>query len=211
MTRTFDALCIATVAIGGFLQARAAENQPEDQQRQIQAIIQRVDGGETSALLELGNVGSTNLIPILEKYVAPAGRLIQADPAQRDFAASALAKLGAEKHYQQLIRQRSLEQDFAASLEIERSFRILSHIPTKAAVRAVAQFLYDPSAPKRMPSDVVAASNQLLAARILGGLHGKFGGLITNSPTAKDPATYDLEDVKKWQQWWEANKTNYSE
>ena len=84
-------------------------------------------------------------------------------------------------------------------------------IPSKAAIRAVAQFLYDPSFPKRVPKDVVPISNRVLAARTLGRMIGTPGQMINNPPTTKDPALYQMEDVEKWQRWWEANKSKYAD
>ena len=186
-----------------------AGTQPRDKQPPVQTIIERVRGGEVSALLELGDMGDTNAIPVLEKYVVPGGAA-DADPAQRQYAVQALAKLGAEKHYEELIRRLSAEYTAQADRDLLRIFDVLSYIPSKAAVRTIGQFLNDPTV--HLPhSDVKGVSIRVLAAHTLAAMSNNLGQMIPDPPTPKDRPPYQTGDIEKWQQWWITNKSKYAE
>jgi hypothetical protein len=208
MMRILLAVCIVMASSLGRDLAVAAGRQPQDNQQQIQAIVERVNAGEASALLELGDIGGTNRIPILEKYVVPGGAA-EADPTQRQFAAQALAKLGAEKHYEELIRRLLAEDTAQADRELLKIFDVLSYIPSKAAVRTVGQFLNDPTV-HRPHYDVLGVSTRVLAAHTLAAMSNNLGQMIPDPPTPRDRSPYRTGDIEKWQQWWAANKNKYA-
>ena len=210
MKRIILAMTVAAVTNGTLTLGEQLENQAQERDKQVKIILERVKAGEPSALLELGDIADTNVIPILQKYVLPSWA-IEADPIERQFAGQALGKLGAEKHYEALIKRMLAEDTAEADFELLRLFKVVSYIPTKAAVRTVAQFLDDPTVRKQHSDDVLAISVRGLAVDALTRMAKSPSQVIVDPPAPHDRPYYRPEDVEKWQKWWETNKRKYTE
>src|SRR5262245_49502918 len=81
------------------LLGQSASEIRHDSQQQIESIVSRVRAGDTKALLELGSLGDTNAIPLLEKIVVEPIHLGDPNKEKRELATKALATLGVEQYY----------------------------------------------------------------------------------------------------------------
>jgi HEAT repeat protein len=165
---------------------------------ETKAIMARVHGGEINALLELGRTGDTNAIPILEKCAADT------DPnwEGRRAAVPALIELKAESYFDKRIEELKIPKHQRDITAVERAFTVLSHMNTKEATRVIAKYLFDDTNPPKNIGDVGCNPVRETAAMTLWRM-------IPDRPVKTPYPSGMEEDIAKWRDWWQQNKSKY--
>jgi hypothetical protein len=174
------------------------------------ALLERVNRGEYSAMLEAGRAGDTNIIPYLEGQITGN----PTDPST-EAAAMALAKLGVKKYLDEAIAELTATNSAlfeahmknggcpfpsaerrkqCATMETqETAFKKLAYIRNPSTVKVVAQFLY--------------STEHYQFAHDVPPWWPSSAAIFTLRQMVDNPPQSD--DAKVWQQWWELNKHKY--
>jgi hypothetical protein len=194
------------LAVGIF---SALASDPETPER----LEQRVKEGDTRAILQAGEMGRKDLIPIIENFAN--------DDA---WARAALAKLGIRKYVDEILLSLTNATHFSTSAhgvlqaggsekmshEVifgqMNAFKKLAYINDPSTVKIIAAYLYDtanhyPEPPPGAIDRLLWTSNAELAIDALRQM-------IKEPPDAGKSLSVD-ERIKLWQQWWEQNKDKY--
>jgi hypothetical protein len=158
-------------------------------------------------LLQLGDTTDRAVVlPVLRDY---AYRVAVRRPSEYAGCAHvALVKIGDEVALAEMMAELSDANPFTQTY----AFQKLGMAGTTNIVRILGPYLIDETAPAEDPSrlppgsvpakDVRYLRRSEMAARALAKI-------IKPAPTDTDPEFYTDEDIQKWREWWEANKSKY--
>jgi hypothetical protein len=182
-----------------------------------ESLEHKVARGLESGLMQASAEGRKDLIPNLEKWADISeddASAAQVHGATVRFCAQvSLAKLGVQKYFDQFVEclanptttkeyknMRGRDQaDIAVQVSAMEAFMLIND---KAAVKWVAPFLYNTNLVALGDLNVPPPSFSQFAAGILSSmnLHS------VPSPPNKE---YGLQEMRRWQQWWEKHKDYY--
>ncbi len=199
------------------LNTHAEEAQKPISARQIIERLQpleksNIDQREIRSLvLKLGNMGDTNALPILKKYSERA--TLKHSWLVEGAAQVSLAKLGDNEAFQEVMREFSSDDPIVQS----DAFKKMGMIGGKKAIKILAGYLGDFKSPKSKTPPPGAGPNGERAQGVLeffpkAHLAAQaLANAVSPRPTQTDPDFYSEDDIKKWSEWWAANKGKYED
>lgn len=165
-------------------------------QRMINALLQQLEKGRARAARVLGWVGDSSLIPILEKYIESNDKTVA------DSAKQALAKLGVEKHLEEIISELNRGIPSGSPMHPKeysargRAMKKLAYIGGKRAVVELAKILFETENPISMSRD-----HKLIPYRYGAGYF--LQDLVPDPPVRKKTSLiYKEQDIQVWRAWW---------
>jgi len=173
-----------------------------DETMDQKVIIARVQGGDGSAILELGKIKkpSTETLNYLKSLSKEDNKAFGSSAV---YARMVLAKLGDKECFSEVQKELLHGNPY----EQTNAFEKLTYINGKNAIVLVAKFLNQEGQPmEKGPKDKVFFPPYSKLA--VFGL-----SKMVEDPISKPNTIDDItqEDVNKWRQWWNENKTQYEQ
>jgi hypothetical protein len=182
-----------------------AQSSPLSLAARSQKIIEKIDGGDRNAILELGNLGDQSVLVYLERLASQQDKTFGGVSCH---AQMALAKLGHAHSFQEIMDEiHSVNPDIQ-----ENAIKKLLYIGGSRSIRTLAGLLSEekwrtveiPNTSTNTPPTPSIKYYPPLSHVAIENL----SKLVRNPPT--QPGVEATENVlKKWKYWWKANQAKY--
>jgi hypothetical protein len=178
-----------------------AEPEPADRERGYQ-----IQEEKKAILLQLGAISDQAAVPVLKEYAyrQPSKPVSFVEGC----AHVALAKLGDQTAFDEIVAEL---RDADRAIH-SQAFTKLGMVGNTHAIKILASYLSDTSIPKvdesSLPPGTVPADD-IEFRRRCDMAAAALAQTIKPSPTETKPEFYTDEDIQKWREWWEANKSKY--